>query len=101
VTTTDLANITLAKGAHSAGDTECDDPELCFWEWYNRLVRQKHTDAADAAPWRTTYSKTYEAVYPAAKKAVEDKYGPTITEIQDSAIALYDVLITGEWPTAA
>jgi hypothetical protein len=57
--------------------------------------------AAAAANWSATYSKTYKAVYDAAKKAVEDKYGHTIAGIQDSAIALYDVLITGEWPAAA
>ena len=39
---TDLAQITLAKGAH---DDTCDDPQRCLFEWYNFLTRAKHTDA--------------------------------------------------------
>ena len=39
--TTNLDTITLAKGSH---DGDCDDPERCFFEWYNWLTRAKHTD---------------------------------------------------------
>jgi hypothetical protein len=44
MSTTNLANITLAKGAHPR-DGDCGNPERCLFEWYNWLTRQRHTDA--------------------------------------------------------
>ncbi len=49
-------------------------------------------DAARAAAW--------DAVWDAARAATWKKLAPAVAELQASAIALYDVLITGEWPAA-
>jgi hypothetical protein len=36
--------ITLYNGSHPAPPAECDNPERCFFEWYNWLTRGEHTD---------------------------------------------------------
>jgi hypothetical protein len=49
--------------------------------------------AAADDPWSDTYNRVYKPAYAAAKKAIEDKHGPTIAAIEDSAIALYRAMI--------
>ena len=195
---TDHAVIVLAKGSHPAPPQACGNPERCYWEWYNWLTRQQHTDGrpstvstvlwhfgmslndvlpddrrqelvrflphgadrvagtADdgkdetrgyiALDWliRTytpvwmdlaglseeatalrdlrriadlvaaqsagpvviaarskaaaAWDAAWDAAGDAARDAARDKLAPTVAELQTSAIALYDVLITGEWP---
>ena len=39
------APIILAKGSHDhRGDDDCGNPQRCFYEWYNWITRQEHTD---------------------------------------------------------
>ena len=54
-------------------------------------------DAAGDAAWDAARA----AARAAAGDAARAKLAPTVAELQTSAIALYDVLITGEWPVAA
>jgi len=42
----------------------------------------------------------YDQVYKASREAAAARLAPVAAVVQDSAIALYDVLITGEWPAA-
>ena len=51
-------------------------------------------DAARAAAGDASLAAARDA----ARAAARDKLAPTVAELQASAIALYDVLITGEWP---
>ena len=70
-------------------------------------------DAAWAAAWAAARAAARDAAWDAARGAARAaarsaaggaaraKLAPAVAELQASAIALYDVLITGEWPTAA
>jgi hypothetical protein len=59
-------------------------------------------DAARAAAWDAAWAAAGDAARAAAgdaaRAAAGDKLAPTVTDLQMSAIALYDVLISGEWP---
>jgi len=61
--------------------------------------------AAGAAAWDAGWAAAGAAAWDAAGDAAGDaawaKLAPTDAELQASAIALYDVLITGEWPPDA
>ena len=35
--------IVLHQGGHDEPPADCDNPERCFFEWYNWLTRQRHT----------------------------------------------------------
>ena len=58
--------------------------------------------AAGAAAWDTAWAAAWAAARDAAGDAAWAAAGavlsPTVAQLQDSAIALYDVLIAGEWP---
>jgi hypothetical protein len=49
--------------------------------------------AAAADPWLSTYQQVYKAAYSAARKAIDDKYGPVIAQVEDSALGLYAAMI--------
>jgi hypothetical protein len=57
--------------------------------------------AAGDAAWAAAWAAARAAARDAARAAARDKLTPVITRLQGSAIALYDVLITGEWPDVA
>ena len=57
--------------------------------------------AARAAAWAAARDAAWAAAGAAAGAAAWAKLAPTVAELQQSAIDLYDVLITGEWPQAA
>jgi hypothetical protein len=65
--------------------------------------------AAGSAAWAAAGSAAGSAAWVAARAAARaaagaaarDKLAPTVAELQTSAIALYDQLITGEWPAEA
>jgi hypothetical protein len=42
MTAIDLTAITLARGSHPA---DCSDPEMCLFEAYNVITRDRHTDS--------------------------------------------------------
>ncbi len=73
----DLRRITDLAAARSAGP----------------VVRQARDKAAAA------WAAAGDAAGDAARAAARDALAPTVTELQASAIALYGVLITGEWPS--
>ena len=52
--------------------------------------------AARAAAW----AAAWDATRAAAGAAARDKLAPTVTQLQQSAIALFGALIAGEWPEA-
>jgi len=58
-------------------------------------------DAARDAAWAAAGDAAGDAARDAAGDAARAKLAPTVAEFQTSAIALYDVLITGEWPAGA
>jgi hypothetical protein len=55
-------------------------------------------DAAWDAAWAAAWAAARDAARDAAWDAAWDALSPTVAQLQDSAIALYDVLIAGEWP---
>ena len=75
----DLRRITDLVAAQSAGPA----------------VREASSKAAAAG------AAAGDAAWDAARDAARAKLAPTITQLQTSAIALYDTLITGEWPEVA
>jgi hypothetical protein len=57
------------------------------WTAARDAARDAAGDAAGAAAWT------------AARDAAWDALAPTVAQLQDSAISLYDLMITGEWPS--
>ncbi len=55
--------------------------------------------AQSAGPAARQARDRARAARDAAGAAAGDALAPTVTDLQASAIALYDVLITGEWPS--
>jgi hypothetical protein len=55
-------------------------------------------DAAGDAAWAAAWAAAGDAARTAARTAAGAKLAPVVTILQSSAIALYDTLITGEWP---
>jgi hypothetical protein len=58
------------------------------------------SDAAGAAAWDAAGAAAGAAARAAAWAAARAKLAPIVEQLQDSAIALYDTMITGEWPAA-
>jgi hypothetical protein len=58
-------------------------------------------DAARAAARAAAWDAAGDAAWDAARAAARDKLAPTVTQLQDSAIALYDSLIKAEWPVTS
>jgi hypothetical protein len=54
--------------------------------------------AAGAAAGAAAWDAAGAAAGAAARAAARDKLAPTVSQLQDSAIALYDAMITGVWP---
>jgi len=55
-------------------------------------------DAAGDAAWAAAWAAARDVAGDAAWAAAGAVLSPTVAQLQDSAIALYDVLIAGEWP---
>ena len=67
-----------------------------------RAAARAAAEAAAVAAARAAARAAAEAAaVAAARAAARDAVAPTVALLQDSAIALYDVLIAGEWPGAA
>jgi hypothetical protein len=61
-------------------------------------ARDAAGDAARAAARAAARDAARAAARAAARDAARAVLAPVVTELQESAIALYDVLIAGEWP---
>ena len=66
------------------------------------VARDAARDAAGAAAWPAAWAAARAAAWDAARDAAWDAaravLAPVVAGLQASAIALYDVLIAGEWP---
>ena len=75
---------------------------LSAWDAAWAAARAAAWDAARAAAWAAAGDAAWAAAWAAAGDAAGAAAGavlsPTVAQLQDSAIALYDVLIAGEWP---
>ena len=96
----DLHRITGLITAQSAGPVVRHAHEKATAAWAAAWAASQA--AAGAAAWATARAAARTAAGSAARSAAWDAawdaVAPTVTELQVSAITLYDTLITGEWP---
>ena len=85
------------EAAHAAWAAAGDAARAAAGDAARAAARAAARDAAGAA----ARAAAGAAAGAAARAAADKKLAPTVAELQTSAIALYDVLITGEWPAAA
>ena len=100
----------VARGARVTIRAAKDNAYAARTEAWKKIRAYAYADA-DAAAYAAAYADAaaaaaadrrlmYDQVYKASREAAAARLAPVAAVVQDSAIALYDVLITGEWPAA-